>query len=503
MLRPEQSSVGGRAVVGARSHRPFPWIGPSAGWRCLLVSLHDVALAAISFPAALLLRAWGGGLAGDLPSALRQVAWLSADAVPLLVVLAVGVFSTLGLHRGVWRYASAADLCAVFKAVLALMALFVPALFLLDRLDGVARSVPLIQGMLLLLGLGGSRIAYALLAARRSGPPGAHYPSLQPIVLVGGGDAAALLIELLQRRPGTHARPVGVLDDRPELQGRHIRGVPVLGPLDELDRAVARLAVHGLRPRAIVLAAPVDTFRGSSLASLLQQAGDLGLGTKTVTELLQVERLAPEQAPPALPLELSRLERRAFLALKRLVDIVVAATVLVLTAPLMLAIAGLVYAGLGRPVIFDQVRPGRGLRAITLYKFRTLVDQPLGQQLADEERLTPVGRFLRRTRLDELPQMWNVLIGDMSLIGPRPLLPRDLPDLGEAMHERFLVRPGITGWAQVHGGHQLSMEDKLALDVWYIRNCSFLLDMIIAVKTVRMMLLGEKVDPEAIEQATV
>ncbi|MDX6750363.1 exopolysaccharide biosynthesis polyprenyl glycosylphosphotransferase [Geminicoccaceae bacterium 1502E] len=464
--------------------------------------LHDLMLAGVSFPAALFLRAWGAPLRDGGQQTIGEILRVSADAVPLLLLLAVGVFSTFGLYRSIWRYASAADLSAVFKAVCLLMLLFVPALFLVDRLSGVARSVPLIQWMFLLVALGGSRIAYAFLFARRAGGGRVHYPSLQPVLVIGGGDAAALLIELLQRRTGAHVQPVGVLDDRPELQNRHIRRVPVLGGLADLHAAVATLAVHGMRPRSLVLAAPVDSFDGDSLASLLQQADALGLGTRTLTDLLHVEELGQDPARHAVPVELDKLGRRSFFAIKRLADITVALAGLLLTAPLMLLICALVCMSLGRPVIFHQMRPGRGLQAFTLYKFRTLVDQPPGLRLSDEQRLTPVGRLLRRTRLDELPQLWNVLIGDMSLVGPRPLLPRDLPDLGEAMHERFLVRPGITGWAQVNGGHQLRMNDKLALDIWYIRNYSPLLDLKIAAKTAWMMVFGEKIDSKAIERAT-
>ena len=195
--------------------------------------------------------------------------------------------------------------------------------------------------------------------------------------------------------------------------------------------------------------------------------------------------------------------RRWSWALKRLVDFVAASMLLVAALPMLLAVAFAVRVSMGGPVIFHQVRPGRHLRAFTLYKFRTLKDGhlPDGSILADEDRRTSLGACLRRTRLDELPQLWNVIVGDMSLIGPRPLLPRDLPDLGEAAHERFTVRPGITGWAQVNGGHPLTTEEKLALDLWYIRHYSLLLDLRIVARTLRMMVCGESRDQGAIDEA--
>jgi lipopolysaccharide/colanic/teichoic acid biosynthesis glycosyltransferase len=134
---------------------------------------------------------------------------------------------------------------------------------------------------------------------------------------------------------------------------------------------------------------------------------------------------------------------------------------------------------MGKPVLFRQLRIGHREKVFTFLKFRTMTDvrDQTGKLLADEQRLTALGRFLRRTSLDELPQLWNVLKGDMSLVGPRPLLPEYLPRYTAFQRRRHEVKPGITGWAQVNGRNALTWEQKFELDVWYVDNCSIKLDL--------------------------
>jgi sugar transferase EpsL len=164
---------------------------------------------------------------------------------------------------------------------------------------------------------------------------------------------------------------------------------------------------------------------------------------------------------------------------KRVLDVAVSAAALVLGAPGLAVIAGLIRATMGRPIFFRQVRPGQGGKAFTIYKFRTMSDvrDPDGRPAPDADRLTRLGRFLRATSLDELPEFVNILKGDMSLVGPRPLLPEYLPLYSAAQARRHEVRPGLTGWAQVNGRNALSWDEKLALDTWYVDNWSLLLDL--------------------------
>lgn len=167
--------------------------------------------------------------------------------------------------------------------------------------------------------------------------------------------------------------------------------------------------------------------------------------------------------------------------MKRLLDIIASACGLLLLLPVLLAIAWLVRRELGAPVLFRQRRPGYRGRPFEVIKFRTM----RAGAGSDAERLTPVGRFLRSTSLDELPELWNVLKGDMSLIGPRPLLVEYLPLYNERQRRRHDVRPGITGWAQVNGRNLLTWEEKFEMDVWYVEHQSLRLDLRILLMTIR------------------
>ncbi|WP_310467828.1 sugar transferase [Sphingomonas sp.] len=172
--------------------------------------------------------------------------------------------------------------------------------------------------------------------------------------------------------------------------------------------------------------------------------------------------------------------------MKRLFDLLAASFALVLLAPVLLVVAVLVRIKLGAPVLFRQVRPGLHAAPFTVLKFRTMLDAagPDGQPLPDSERLTPFGRFLRASSLDELPELWNVVKGDMSLVGPRPLLMEYVPLYTPEQARRHAVRPGITGWAQVNGRNALSWDEKFALDLWYVDHHNFWLDLRILWQTV-------------------
>jgi lipopolysaccharide/colanic/teichoic acid biosynthesis glycosyltransferase len=179
--------------------------------------------------------------------------------------------------------------------------------------------------------------------------------------------------------------------------------------------------------------------------------------------------------------------------MKRTFDLVVAASALVVLAPVLLIVALLVRIKLGSPVLFRQPRPGRGGRIFSLWKFRTMGNARAGdgRTLTDEERLTQFGRTLRSTSLDELPELWNVLCGDMSLVGPRPLLVEYLPRYSPVEARRHDVRPGLTGWAQVNGRNTTSWAERLRLDVWYVDHRSFWLDLRILGRTVEVVFWRE------------
>jgi sugar transferase EpsL len=176
--------------------------------------------------------------------------------------------------------------------------------------------------------------------------------------------------------------------------------------------------------------------------------------------------------------------------IKRALDACAAGIALVLLSPLLLGVGLLVRLRLGTPVLFTQLRPGLGGRPFSLVKFRTMTHErdASGRLLSDADRLTPFGSFLRRTSLDELPELVNVLKGEMSLVGPRPLLMEYLPLYSVHQARRHEVRPGLTGWAQVNGRNAISWEDKFKLDVWYVDHRSLLLDLRILFMTIGAVL---------------
>lgn len=184
--------------------------------------------------------------------------------------------------------------------------------------------------------------------------------------------------------------------------------------------------------------------------------------------------------------------------MKRLFDLLMSLALLLALAIPLLFLWGLIRYKLGSPVLFQQIRPGLYGRPFRMVKFRTMTDEcdAAGELLPDAQRLTSLGRFLRATSLDELPELWNVLRGDMSLVGPRPLLMEYLPLYSSEQARRHEVRPGITGWAQVNGRNSLSWEERFQLDIWYVDNRTLWLDLRILWLTVRKVLVREGINAE-------
>ena len=184
--------------------------------------------------------------------------------------------------------------------------------------------------------------------------------------------------------------------------------------------------------------------------------------------------------------------------LKRILDVVIASTALVLLSPVYALVAYKVKKNLGSPVLFRQTRPGLYGQPFEMIKFRSMKDalDTAGNPLPDSERLTPFGKMLRATSLDEMPELWNVIKGDMSIVGPRPLLMEYLPLYNSEQAKRHEVRPGITGYAQVNGRNAISWEKQFELDTWYVENQSLWLDFKIMLKTVKKVLAKDDISAE-------
>jgi sugar transferase EpsL len=192
------------------------------------------------------------------------------------------------------------------------------------------------------------------------------------------------------------------------------------------------------------------------------------------------------------------MSRTLQLAAKRLLDILISFLGLIILSPLLVLIAIAIFLKMGPPVLFRHTRPGLHGIFFVLYKFRTMIERKDDSDNAapDEERIVPLGQFLRKTSLDELPELWNVLRGEMSLVGPRPLLPQYLTRYNAEQRKRHDVKPGITGWAQVNGRNALSWEKRFELDLWYINHWSFWLDLKILSRTLVIILRREGINQQ-------
>jgi lipopolysaccharide/colanic/teichoic acid biosynthesis glycosyltransferase len=292
--------------------------------------------------------------------------------------------------------------------------------------------------------------------------------------------------------------------------GLSVHSHPVLGTPEQVVSTLRRLELHGVFVDRILVAAPRDNLSVPAQDALSQIQE-----TTTICIEYLAERMGL-QSPPAgsavakpasaetvsstLAAVNQAFDQVPYHRVKRAIDLVGSAVLLVTVAPLFLAVGLLVAADVGLPLVFWQQRPGLRGRAFKLYKFRTMADaySSDGQRKSDNARVSAFGNFLRRSRLDELPQLFNILKGEMSFVGPRPLLPVDQP-----IDSRFrlLVRPGLTGWAQIKGGRKISPADKAALDMWYVRNMSLALDLKILLGTVPIVIFGERVAETTIAHA--
>ena len=400
-------------------------------------------------------------------------------------------------------------------------------------------------------GLAGMRVAVRLIRGRRPRTPlKSTTPSpVEHVLVVGLNPVTELYLRSVRSFATGRIAVAGILAEGLPLKGRVIQFHKILGTPEELRAVLRDQEVHGIAVNRIVVTEPFEALSEEAREALLwaEKARDITLDFFGERLGLFEPAAAPGTAPgapaangdgrpangdgndagkdgvpgraldglvPALAPNdpAGGGDQRAFVSaygagrLKRLVDFVAAGASILLLAPLLALLSGLVALGLGLPLTFWQSRPGRFGRPFRLYKFRSFrpPHDEAGRPLSEAERETAVGRLLRRFRLDELPQLYNILVGEMSFVGPRPLLPVDQPPveaLGGTSEARLAVRPGLTGWAQVNGGRDMSAEDKMVLDLWYVQNASLALDIRILWRTLLMVLLGERMNGRAVHEA--
>lgn len=432
-----------------------------------------------------------------------------AAAIPSLAVFK--------LNQSIWRFSGMADYLRALGAAILIVAAAVGLGFLVNRLEGVARSLPVIQAHLIVFGLVGVRVAARLRhngRGRAAVRPAPAAGTAESILVVGINLVTELYLRSLAEFSAGRVQVMGLLAEKEGNTGRLVQRHRILGRPEQIASILGDLEVHGVPIDRVVVTLPFDELSLEARAALHEAEENLRIRVEFFADYIcGTERFKP--AAPAVPplgkssADMARtgveardaLARRPYWRAKRVFDVAAAACAIVVLAPLLLVVAVLVIIEIGPPALFWQQRPGVGGRPFRLYKFRTM-GRPYdadGRRVADADRLSAIGRFLRRFRLDELPQLFNILIGEMSFIGPRPLLQADqFPGLDA----RLAVRPGMTGWAQIKGGRELSASDKAALDVWYIRNACFRVDLEILAGTLRVVLLGERAaDGDAIRDA--
>jgi exopolysaccharide biosynthesis polyprenyl glycosylphosphotransferase len=433
------------------------------------------------------------GVAILLSGALRGRALDTAREHVLLTVLSLPLWILVFLHYGLYRTRHITDQLEEFRRIVHAVAASVLGLAAVGFLSKlwIARSWLLLLFASAVIVLSAERYlvrtVFGLL--RRRGL------LLRPVVIVGGNTEAIALSATLVNNPVIGYRVVGFVDDTAPVGGYLLDHKPVLGAVDQVVDVVRRCNASG----ALVATSAIDPEVTNRLARQLNEAGyyaELSLSLRGIApQRLAVRALGHYQVASIGPVQRSGWRGMA----KRALDVVGAAAGLLLTAPVLALIAVAIKLNSSGSMLFRQERVGHDGKPFRMLKFRTMVrdaetlmadlvhqnevDGPLFK-LKNDPRVTRVGHILRRFSLDELPQLWNVLRGDMSLVGPRPALPREITSWGPELHQRLRVKPGITGMWQVNGRSNASFEDYARLDLYYVDNWSLLTDLAIIVKTV-------------------
>ncbi len=451
---------------------------------------------------------------------LRDNYYLSWQKVPNLlpyskISFAVGFicFLIAGTHRSIWRHVSLRDFTRIIVTATLIVVLSSFLEFALYKFEGIPRSLPLLQLFFLIASMSVVRLIvrwwYKGNNTTRVDNDSNAPEHKENVLLVGLNHVAELYLRCVNDLASGRISVIGILDENPDLKGRFLFQSKVLGEPAELPQILAKFNVHGVEIRHVVITERFDKLSQETRETLLtwERSGRveldrfeerLGFGRPPENRVSDAD--AKEVSAQSGAAESKTAANSIYPYVKRGMDFIAALALILLLSPLFALVSILVAIDVGYPLIFWQQRPGRQGKPINLYKFRTMKagHDKSGKRIADEHRTSATGLFLRRFRLDELPQLFNILIGDLSFVGPRPLLPVDQP---EGFHDRLSVMPGLSGWAQVNGGKQMGMEDKMLLDIWYINHLSFWLDAKIIFRTIKVLIQGDQLDETAIKAA--
>lgn len=318
------------------------------------------------------------------------------------------------------------------------------------------------------------------------------------VLIYGAGEVGQLLLKRLFQSPALGYRPMGFMDDNKSIVGSSIKSnssasyytLPILGTLDDFEKIVEEKSIDELF--VTITSLPVEKF-----ARVVHKCRELGVNFRFVPNIfdLKVQKILVSgiDGIPLLSLKEPKIDP-IYSFFKRAFDIIISALALILLSPVMLLIAAIIKKDSSGPVIFNQERIGQKGKRFTFYKFRTMWEDTKAYDWTptnlEDSRITPFGKFLRRTSLDELPQLINVLKGEMSIVGPRPEMPFIVETYNEIQHDRLEVKPGITGLWQISADRGKQIHDNIEYDLYYIDNCGFLLDMVIIIRTIYFAIRG-------------
>jgi lipopolysaccharide/colanic/teichoic acid biosynthesis glycosyltransferase len=407
----------------------------------------------------------------------------------LSFTFSLAAFLVFRLHDGLSRYFSVHDTLDILKAVVVSQLLTTVALFTFNRLDGIPRSTPIYQALILAVGLVSIRTLIQALKNGTYASNGHHHAARENIIMIGATNLSLLYIKLLEAVSPGQRRVIAFLDNRPQLVGRSMAGIRILALPHHLKSVIEEFDVHGIPTDRVIVGDENNSLADDELKVIREACDQSEIKLAFVQQLIGADAapLAIEEKSELKPIAPPKFELPLYFRVRPILDSFAALVLIVLFSPLLLFAGMLVLLDIGPPVMFWQQRIGQGGHRFLLHKFRTL-RAPYdwrGRPTPDRENLSLIGRLLRQTRLDEMPQLLNVLVGDMALIGPRPLLPEDQPTNPGT---RLMVRPGMTGWAQVNGGKFLTPEEKDQYDEYYIRNASPWFDARILVTTLKVLL---------------
>ena len=436
-------------------------------------------------------------LAAPVAAALRDPSLFSdGHLYPTLIYCAIGLISGLAMLFAFQLAKSLSDPVSLreiefFVLVsIAATALTAVMVFSYNRLDSVPRSMPIIQFLVLIVFFSTGRVI-----AKKWRQIGSQHgyvggTTSQHVLVIGANRFTWSYLRMLDTLQVEHSNIAAILDDDPKMLGRALFGYSIVAAPSEFERVLNEYRVHGVNIDRILVASNRPTKPSTLLAQIEQYCQESSITLEFLADVLGIRLDAVSTRDPVV--EASPTPGRAFLILKRAFDFSISLAISVVFLPVIVALVFAVLIDLGWPVIFWQKRLGYQGRPFLIYKFRTRrapFDRH-GEFVPEDLRASRVGDLLRRTRLDELPQLWNVLIGDMSFVGPRPLLPVDQPPNSRL---RLTVKPGITGWAQIRGGARLGVEEKGEFDDWYVDHASFGLDLWIIARTIHSVIFGDRV----------